>query len=369
MDLNDTTLLATHPAVFAVGEEYQVMLPLKREALVSVKCGDEEYFDDTNGIIRSKCTVHRVRLPMAVLDAAKEYTVCCRPVIERKPYFPETAPLQEYVYVFRPLEKRTDIHITHISDTHGLVDPPVRFARQFETDLLVMNGDIASFNDTEDDMLVLYRIVSAVAGGEIPCVFARGNHDLRGELAEQLERFTPHYNGHSFYTFRVGCVWGVVLDCGEDKLDEHAEYGHTICCHIFRQRVTHFLQEVIARADEEYAAAGVQYRLVLAHNPFTYENIGEFCIEQEVFRHWVELLRDYVKPHLMLCGHQHINDVWMPQSVWDSYGQTWPVVVASKPEKEEKRFLGASLTLRGDVATVIYADSENRRSPYVILKI
>jgi hypothetical protein len=118
------------------------MLPIEREALVSVKCGGEEFFDDSNGIIRSKCAIHRVCVPMELLDAAKEYTVCCRPIIDRKPYFPETDPLEEYTYTFRPLEKTADIRIAHISDTHGLVDAPVQAAHNMdEIDLLVMGGD------------------------------------------------------------------------------------------------------------------------------------------------------------------------------------------------------------------------------------
>ncbi len=360
MTIKDVPLIfLTHPAVFAVDREYQIMLPTARETLVSVVCGGEEYFDDSNGIIRSKRAIHRVCVPMAVLDAAKGYTVRCRPIIDRKPYFPETEPVEEYTYAFRPLDKTVDIRVMHLSDTHGMIDAPARLARGFAPlDLLVMNGDIADHSGSEENMQVLYRIVSGVTGGEIPSVFSRGNHDLRGALAERLEQFTPNSAARSYYTFRVGCVWGIVLDCGEDKVDEHAEYGHMVCCHAFRQRVTRFLEDIIVHADEEYDADEVKYRLVLAHNPFTHENVGDFCIETDIYAHWVNLLRAHVKPHLMLCGHKHLNEVWLPHDEHDSHGQSWPVVVASKPDKTTGIYSGAMITLDDTVATVSYADSD-----------
>ncbi len=355
-------LFITHPAVFAVGDSYQIMLPVMHEALLSVKCGGEEFFDDCNGIIRSKCAIHRVLVPMAVLDAAGEYTVCCRPVVDRKPYFPETESMREYIYSFRPLRKMSDIRVVHLSDTHGMVDEPICFAQQCETpDLLVVNGDVADHSGNEENMLVLYRLVSAITGGEFPCVFSRGNHDLRGALAERLVEFTPNDAGHSYYTFRVGCIWGLVLDCSEDKNDDCAEYGHTVCCHAFRRRVTRFLKQVIAHAAQEYAADGVQYRLVVSHVPFTCEDEGQFRIESALYAHWVALLREYVRPQLMLCGHKHGNAVWMPGSAQDSHGQTWPVVVASLPDMVHKRYAGAMVTLQPDCAAVRYADSDGKR--------
>lgn len=351
-------LLTTHPCVFAVGREYQIMFPVTREMLVSIRCGGEEYFDDSNGIIRSKCAIHRICVPTDVLDAAKEYTVCCRPIIDRKPYFPETEPLEEYVYTFRPIEKTAGIRIAHVSDTHGLVDAPVDAARNMdELDLLVMGGDTADHSGSEENMTVLYRIVSGITGGEIPCVFSRGNHDLRGYLAERLEQYTPNSFGRSYFTFRVGCIWGIVMDCGEDKGDWHEEYGYTVCCHAFRERETRFLKKVIADAENEYAAEGVEYRLVLAHNPFTNTFKPPFDIEFDLYGEWVRLLRENIKPDLMLCGHKHITDVWMPGEEQDVHGQEWPVVISSIPDKEANTFIGAEVTLGDDEATVRFVDN------------
>lgn len=61
-------------------------------------------------------------------------------------------------------------------------------------------------------------------------------------------------NGDSYYTFRLGKIWGMALDCGEDKMDKDPEYGSTICCHAFRQQETAFIRQVIADARTAYEA-------------------------------------------------------------------------------------------------------------------
>ncbi|MBQ8340888.1 MAG: hypothetical protein IJY22_00750 [Clostridia bacterium] len=93
-------MLKTAPAVFAVENEYQIMVNTTRPALFSVLVGDEEYFDESNGILRSLSDLHRVCVPMAALDAAGKYTVRVRPLIERKPYFTETEEPLEFEFPF-----------------------------------------------------------------------------------------------------------------------------------------------------------------------------------------------------------------------------------------------------------------------------
>ena len=72
--MND--IMKTHPAVFAVGREYQIMVPVSRPTLFWVEVGGACFYDDSNGILRSNVTTHRVSVPMAALDAAGGYTVC-----------------------------------------------------------------------------------------------------------------------------------------------------------------------------------------------------------------------------------------------------------------------------------------------------
>ena len=359
-------MLSLAPAVFAVDDTYQIMVPIEKEALFWVRVGDTDYYDESNGILRSLSELHRATVPMAALDAAGCYTVCIRPLVERKPYFTESEPVEEYTYSFRPLPA-SGIRAYHISDAHNRVDSPVAAARAFgDIDLLILNGDVIDHSGDPSKFHNIYAICSQLTGGGIPTVFSRGNHDMRGNYAEKFAEYTPNSHGNTYYTFRLGTLWGILLDCGEDKPDTNAEYGHTICCHRFRQRQTAFLQDVIRRAEAEYAAPGITTRVVIAHNPFSDVFPHPFDIEQELYREWCALLREHVRPHVMICGHKHVTEVWMPGGPQDKLGQPCPVVIGGLPDG--KGFVGCGYVFGEDAITVTFTDSDGHRSEEYIIE-
>ena len=98
-------MLKTAPSVFAVGKDYQIMFEVEKEALVSVRVGEKTFFDESNGIMNSLSSMHRVTIPSALLNKEKKYTVCVRPLIERKPYFSETSEILEFDIASSPYPK------------------------------------------------------------------------------------------------------------------------------------------------------------------------------------------------------------------------------------------------------------------------
>ncbi len=247
-------ILAQPPSVYAVGRAYRIMVPVRVETLCWCEVGGESYEDESCGILRSSSLTHAVTVPMEALDRAGGYTLCFRVVRQRKPYFSEVSETIRLEVPFRPLPEGR-IRLFMVADAHNRIAAPVAAAGR--PDLLVLNGDVPEDSGRLENFTTIHAIAGQVTRGEVPTVFARGNHDLRGVCAERLAEHTPTQDGRSYYTFRLGTLWGIVLDCGEDKSDDHAEYGHTICCHAFRRRETAFLREVVVHADEEYAAAGV----------------------------------------------------------------------------------------------------------------
>ena len=345
----------TAPAVFAVGDRYQIIAETAFPSLFSVKVGDDTYFDAANGIMRSMCGVHRVSVPMAALDGAKAYTVRVTPIVERKPYFTRTGDTAEIRYPFYPVPEK-NVRAYHIADCHNLTDEPVAAAGAFGAfDFLILNGDVIDHSSSPDKFANIYRICARLTGGSRPVVFSRGNHDMRGEYAERFADYTPNDRGNTFYSFRLGSVWGVVLDCGEDKEDGHPEYGLTVACHSFRLRQTAFLKALVQRAEEEFRAPGVATRIVIAHIPFTEKFEPPFCIEEDVYRAWCALLKEHIKPHLMLFGHTHKMEVRLPGGPKDGRGQPCPAVIASEL-KENKYWAGCGMTFRDGGADLVFTD-------------
>lgn len=322
----------TTPIVYVVGTNYQIMVPVTQETLMWVEVDGKLFYDDVNGILRSNTTTHRMTVPQALLDGAGEYKICYRIVNERRPYNSNVSEVFEYVSVFKPVTSENPRFFS-IADAHNEVDKPVAAAKAFgEIDFLILNGDIP--NDAGDikNFSTIHRIASEITNGEIPVVFARGNHDMRGIYGENIAEHTPTDNGNSYFTFRLGKIWGIVLDCGEDKPDNHSEYGHTVCCEEFRKRQIAFINSVIANAENEYEAEGVAYRMVVVHDPFTEYKSNQLSeADLATYMEWARLLREEVKPDVMISGHVHQAYITNVGDELDKLGQACPVVVGSAP--------------------------------------
>ncbi len=353
----------TCPAVFAVKDYYQIMVPVKSDLLFWVTIDGEEYYDHSNGIIRSSTRMHRVNVPAQKLDEAGEYTVTYRKIINRKPYFPETEDEVSITYPFKPVPNEGKINIYHLSDTHGKFDMPSKASEFFgdELDLFVLNGDIPDHSGAIENFDLIYKLCEHATQGQRPCIFSRGNHDTRGFFAENIAEYTPTEDGHSYFSFRLGRVWGIVMDCGEDKVDSHEEYGHTVSCSQFRREETRYLENVIKNSDSEYNADGIDYRLVIVHNPFTYTINPPFDIEQELFGYWNKLLGENVQPDAFISGHLHTLCVSPIGGELDSKGQYCPVIVGSnEAENAQKQrvFVGCAITLDNDKMVVKFTTSD-----------
>jgi hypothetical protein len=239
-----------------------------------------------------------------------------------------------------------------LGDCHNRVKAPIAVTQYYgkDLDLLILNGDILDRSEKYSDLINLFKVAGGATNGEIPVVYARGNHEPRGVMAEELEYYSPLRNGYSYFTFRVGPIWGIALDCGEDKPDGHDAYGHTIACHPFRLEETEYLKSVIANADKEYNAPDVKYRLVVCHIPFIRGNF-----EADIYREWCKLVRENVKPNLMLSAHYHRLKVVRPGDDWDKNGIPCTVVIGSRTGKGDD-YTGTAVELTEKNAAVRFVN-------------
>lgn len=340
------------PSVWATGKNYQIIVAVKASSLMWVEVDGNQYFDHSNGVMCSDTLIHKIAVPMEVLDKAKAYTVCYRIMLNRVPYDSDTGDEQRQEYKFRPL-KEGDLNIYHISDAHNAIKAPVAAGKYFgdKLDLLVMNGDIPDDSSRLDNVDNIYIIAGNITNGEIPVIFSRGNHDMRGFYAEKFAQLTPTDNGLSYFTVRMGDLWCLIMDAGEDKNDDVRAYGHTICCHHFRLQQTKFLENVIKNADKEYNAKGVKKRVVISHAPFTALDY----YEKEVYNNWVKLIDENICPDFYLCGHLHTCEVIRPGDEKDKHNQKCPTVVGSVPGKDGLSFTGAAIEY-GEKITVNFTN-------------
>lgn len=355
-------VLKTTPAIFAVGADYQIIVPVTCETVMWVKVGNKCFYDESNGILRSAKRIHKIIVPMEILDAECEYTICYRKVIKRKAYFSITCPVKEETFRFRKIIGEKVIAY-HIADAHNMINEPVKCAEKFrkeigEIDFLILNGDVPEDSDKIKNFDTIYEIVSQITKGEIPVIFSRGNHDTRGVFAENIAEYTPCENGNSYFTFRLGGIWGLVLDCGEDKPDTNEEYGNMVACSFFREKQTCFLENLAENGKSQFADDAIEHRIVIAHNPFTRKYPEPFNIEEDTYTYWSKLLKEKIKPDVMICGHIHKFSVDLPGCEKDAFGQPCPVVVGSQVDKRKNYFAGSGFVFNKGNIEIIFNDEE-----------
>ncbi len=306
--MEEPTLLC-HPGVFLVEQDYEIILLCHRNALASIVVDSLTFTDNVNGVMRTDTEVHKIKVPMALLDKARHYRVHLAPLADHCNYYPKPDPTEAYEYDFTPVPEDGNVKAYVLSDTHGNTVTPAETALAVgKIDLLLLLGDIGDSAATREQVTTLHYLTAAVTEGRIPAVYVRGNHDTRGYMAEHLMDYIPTRNGATYYTFRAGSIWGVVLDCGEDKPDSSIEYGGVADYVGFRHAQTAYLRALVANAPNAYAAEGITRRVALCHINFTRTDRPFNDRNPEIYEAWIAALNE-MSIDLLICGHEHVVGV------------------------------------------------------------
>ena len=307
--MEEPTLLC-HPGVFLVEQDYEIILLCRRNALASVVVGGLTFTDNINGVMRTDTEVHKIKVPMALLDKTRHYRVHLSPLADHCNYYPKPDPTEVYEYDFTPVPAEGEVKAYVLADTHGQVTVPAETAlAQGPMDLLILLGDIGDSAATREQVTTLHYLTAAITEGHFPAVYIRGNHDTRGYMAEHLMGYIPTRQGATYYTFRAGPVWGLVLDCGEDKPDTSIEYGSLEYGGVadfkpFRHAQTAYLKSLVANAENTYAAEGITRRVALCHINFTRTDRPFNDHNPEIYEAWIASLNE-MGIDLLICGHEH----------------------------------------------------------------
>ncbi len=335
------------PAVFAVENDYCIVFNTLVNGIGWVEVNGERFITDYNGTLASDKTVHKAKLPMRLLDDAGSYDIVFFPVYAHRAVYSATGAEQRKTYSFKkPDTNKQNFNIYHISDTHSAVKNPVSAASYFgdDLDLLIMNGDIPNHSCSINDVITIFKIASEVTHGNLPIVFSRGNHDTRGVFAAHFSDYTPTSNmGNSYYTFRIGKIWGMVLDCGEDKGDDRENLAGIGNFTPFRKRETEFIRSVNENRKNEFEAEGVENRIVLSHIRI---DIDHNDFEFDIYKEWLKMINE-ITPDLVLYGHEHTVKYIEPEQE-NVFGVSLkaPSLIGGDPRGDD--FKGLAITLDGD---------------------
>jgi len=292
------------PVVYAVEDTYQITFTTKAKGEAWVVIDGVEYNDTYAGYRKSEDIIHKITVPMEALDSAASYTVYTRAMYLRGPYCALQGSTISETYNWRGVDTSDGIQYYAFSDNHLTTDATADAASYWgeKLDFLLALGDTANWIDSENELSLLLHLASDITKGEIPVIYARGNHETKGIVADEYHNYVSSKNGNFYFTFRIKNIWGIVLDVGEDHEDTHWEFSDMARFDTYRAQQLAFLDEVIANADSEYNAEGIDYRIALCHIPLTFVKEGDPLQEQKFA--WVERLNQ-MNLDLMLSGHRH----------------------------------------------------------------
>ncbi|MDO4940534.1 MAG: metallophosphoesterase [Erysipelotrichaceae bacterium] len=296
--------------VYAVEDEYQIVFSTSDNSLVWVKVGDKTYYDLYAGSMRSKDLVHKVCVPMEELDKYKEYTIYAQQMIYRGPFGAYKGDTISINHKFRPVDTNDGLNYYALSDIHESYDGAILAASKIENlDFIVMLGDTVSMVEYHENANATNYVANKITNGEIPVVYARGNHEIKGEMAEDLYKYVGSKNEKFYYTFKLGKdIKGVVLDIGEDHDDDWWEYFDSAQFDLYRDEQTALLQKLI---NENYFE-GCKYKIVLSHIPITFVNARKNHVKYKEL--WTELINQ-MNVDISLSGHQHDITIFEPGAV------------------------------------------------------
>ena len=344
--MTNNDFLTLDPAVYVVGDKYEIIFRTEEAGAAWVLIDGVRYTDNFGGVVRSSSKTHRVYVKQEILDKAGKYTVVLALIPERPAYFPKTTEKFEREYSFRPLPEG-EIRAYMLADTHSKVDEPAAAADYFGEgglDLLIMGGDNGNTADDEESVLTMAKIAARVTGGRIPVIYMRGNHDNRGAYAEYLSEYASTDGGKPYYPIKLGRIWGLVLDAGEDKLDSHEAYGDIADYTDFRLEQLEFIKN--SKPEGEL-------RLVLCHVPFASFDTPF----NDIFARWTEALNG-LGIDLMLAGHRH--ELYMfgrGESKINDTAADFPVCVGSKVNKRvDNTYVGTAIIIAKDRITLRFTN-------------
>ena len=181
-------------------------------------------------------------------------------------------------------------------------------------DFVVFNGDCVDDPASHDQATAfISELTEGVHGDCIPTFFMRGNHEIRNAYSIGLRDHFDYVGDKTYGSFNWGDTRIVMLDCGEDKTDDHWVYYDLNDFTQLRNEQVGFLKKELAAKEFKKA----KKRILLHHIPL-YGNDGKnLCTEL-----WTKLLE---KAPFDICLNAHTHKyAYHPKG---ELGNHFPVVI------------------------------------------
>ena len=278
-----------------------------------------------DGNIDGGGTLHKVRIEGLAPGTTYKYSTNSVQIMKYLPssvYYGDTLPGKS-ISLTTPPPGSEKISFTVINDVHELSGKMASYLKNNNIegqDLYFFNGDMV--NNLQETGQLFPGFIDTAAhyfAATKPFYYVRGNHETRGYMAREIKKWFDYKDDRFYYSFDQGPVHFTVLDCGEDKADNHRYYSGLADFDAYRMEELEWLKKEVRTE----AFRNARHRIVIIHMP---------VIKAEKQNHAMKFLSDHFGPVLsnagvdmMISGHTHRNSFYKKEES----GFDYPVLVNS----------------------------------------
>ena len=262
-------------------------------------------------------SIHKIRLDNLTPGQTYYYRVCSQEILQYKAYSKKFGNIaQSDFYTFTMPESDADSFTAVIfNDLHQRGNVFQALLKQIENvdyDFVVFNGDCIDDPANHEQATRFVKLLTeGVHGDRIPTLFIRGNHEIRNAYSIGLRKHFDYVGGKTYGAFNWGDTRIVMLDCGEDKTDDHKEYSGLNDFTQLRQEQVVFLQEELASKSFKKA----DKRILIHHIPLY--GCDNLCKDL-----WEPLMKK-APFHVAINAHTH-RFAYHPKG---SLGNNYPAII------------------------------------------
>lgn len=262
-------------------------------------------------------SIHKIRLEGLTSGQTYYYRVCSQEILQYKAYskkFGHTSKSEFYSFTMPDAgsDSFTAIIFNDLHQRSNVFQTLLKQVEKVDYDFVIFNGDCIDDPANHDQATRFVSLLTeAVHGDRTPTLFIRGNHEIRNAYSIGLRKHFDYVGGKTYGAFNWGDTRIVMLDCGEDKTDDHREYSGLNDFTQLRQEQVSFLEQELKSKDFKKA----DKRILIHHIPLY--GCHNLCKEL-----WEPLLRK-APFHVSINAHTH-KFTHHPKG---ALGNNYPVVI------------------------------------------
>ena len=262
-------------------------------------------------------SIHKIRLDNLTPGQTYYYRVCSQEILQYKAYSKKFGNIaQSDFYTFTMPKADADSFTAVIfNDLHQRGNVFQALLKQVENvdyDFVVFNGDCIDDPANHEQATRFVKLLTeSVHGDRIPTFFIRGNHEIRNAYSIGLRKHFDYVGGKTYGAFNWGDTRIVMLDCGEDKTDDHKEYSGLNDFTQLRHEQVGFLQKELASK----AFKKADKRILIHHIPLY--GCHNLCKDL-----WEPLMKK-APFHVAINAHTH----QFAHHTKGSLGNNYPVII------------------------------------------